>query len=128
MSRRVQLVSFFTPSVFSVSLQFFFLFTFCCYKSYQISGQRQVVGEIPGDLRIAASCFSTTHILIPLYLCDTFSVKKKLCSGWLACCYSFQLKRKELSGSFILLQLLSFSIIPDPLVLKDASCLKSSDN
>lgn len=51
----------------------FFLFAFCHCKSYQISEQWQVVGEVPGNLRIL-NCFSTTHGLIPLCMCDTFSV------------------------------------------------------
>lgn len=81
-SRRVQLVFFFTPSVFSVSIQFFFFLLSVICKSCQISGQWQVVGEIPRNLRIAASCFSTTHILIPLCLCDAFSVTIHVQAGW----------------------------------------------
>lgn len=52
----------------------FILFAFCHCKSCQISGQWQVTGEIPGNLRIATSCFSPTHIFIPLCLCNAFSV------------------------------------------------------
>lgn len=89
--RTVQLVFFFTPSaLFLVSTELF-LVTSCLCKSCQVSGQWQVIGEMPWDRRRAASFSSAIHILsFPVSVIHP--LWQNLCSDWLACCCSLQLK------------------------------------